>query len=77
MKTITEREILLIGRRLNNKRDLKEMQKVYNEAINDEVFLLRDLVFNNMQFCDTEEEREQYQKTFDRLTTIQDEVILF
>ena len=43
----------------------------------DDVFLLRDLVFNNMQFCDTEEEREQYQKTFDRLTIIQDEVIPF
>ena len=32
MKTITEREIGLIGRRLNTKRDLKELAPHYKEA---------------------------------------------
>ena len=32
MQTITEREILLIGRRLNNKKDLANMQALFDEA---------------------------------------------
>lgn len=32
MKIITEREIKLIARRLNDKRDLKEVDAIYNEA---------------------------------------------
>jgi hypothetical protein len=33
MKIITEQQIGLIGRRLNAKRELKEMQKLYSEAV--------------------------------------------
>lgn len=32
MKTITEKEIALIGRRLNNKKDLKELAELYKTA---------------------------------------------
>jgi hypothetical protein len=35
MKTITEKQILLIGRRLNNKHDLKEVDALYTEAQED------------------------------------------
>lgn len=33
MKTITEKEISLIGRRLNNKKELKELEETYNTAV--------------------------------------------
>jgi hypothetical protein len=37
MKTITEKQIHLIGRRLNAKSDLKEMQELYDLAIEEGV----------------------------------------
>lgn len=39
MQTITEKQISLIGRRLNAKKDLKEVEALYLAASNEEVFV--------------------------------------